>query len=143
MKRAVLIVTLSLALTSLLLVAIQCDGGAAPISTRSPDNPAPAATAAPGATQPPGGSAYPAGTTEPPKPTATEGPSPYPAPSIDAAKLLEERCSTSCHNLDRVTSANKTREEWQTTVDRMIGKGAKLTEEETVVLVGFLSKVYY
>lgn len=137
MRRTILVTILLLALTGLLLVAMQCDGGTAPVSTK------PAATTAPGATQPPGDSAYPAATTaEPSQPTATaEQTSSYPAPAPNAEQLLNERC-TKCHNLDPVKSAKKSKDEWQKTVDRMIGKGTQLTSEEAAVLVEFLSNVY-
>lgn len=137
MSRTVLSAVLALALTALILVAMQCDGGAAPVSTLPP-----------GATSPPAqspaspGSAYPAATGEPTQPTPTEKPGAYPAPPPDVEKLLAERCGATCHNLDRVKSAKKTEAEWRTTVDRMIAKGAKLTAEEAAALVRFLAKVY-
>jgi hypothetical protein len=55
--------------------------------------------------------------------------------------LLEDRC-TGCHSLDRVTSANKTVEQWGATVDRMIVRGAELTDAERDVLVEYLAKEY-
>ncbi|MBU0496087.1 MAG: hypothetical protein KKA73_18165 [Chloroflexi bacterium] len=142
MKQTILIAIAALALTGLLLAAVQCDGGTAPVPTQ------PAATTVPGATQPvqptqpsSGGTAYPPGTSGPTTPAATTGPSPYPAQPIDAEKLLNERCTT-CHDLGRVTSAKKTSEEWQQTVDNMIAKGAQLTTEEADTLVRFLARVY-
>ncbi len=133
MRRAILIAVLALALTALVLAAVQCDGGAAP----APTLPAGATPA-----KSPVGGAYPVATGEPVQPTPTEGPGAYPAPPLDVEKLLSERCGATCHNLDRVTSAKKTEAEWRTTVDRMIAKGAKLTAEEAAALVRFLSKVY-
>ena len=59
----------------------------------------------------------------------------------DGASLLEERCSV-CHPSSRPKSKKKTPEQWETTVNRMMGKGAKLTEQEKVVLLDFLSKTY-
>ncbi len=74
----------------------------------------------------------------------TETPSPTAAVSsavADGATLLQERC-TVCHTLERVESAHKTAEEWERTVARMIGRGAKLTEAERAVLVEYLAAKY-
>ena len=57
------------------------------------------------------------------------------------AALLEERCSV-CHPSARPKSKQKTPEQWEATVKRMMGKGAKLTEEERKVLVEHLSNTY-
>lgn len=59
----------------------------------------------------------------------------------DGAALLEERCSV-CHPSTRPKSKQKTPEQWESTVNRMIGKGANLSEEEKAVLLDFLSKTY-
>jgi hypothetical protein len=53
--------------------------------------------------------------------------------------LMADRCAK-CHSLDRVTSAKKSAGDWETTVARMVGKGAKLTSEEQKVLVDYLAK---
>jgi len=88
--------------------------------------------------------------TEPPaevQPTALptevpqEEPPTEPSPAGDGAVLLEERC-TVCHGLDRTTSARKTREEWEQTVVRMVGKGAELNEEEQEILIAYLTETY-
>jgi len=62
-------------------------------------------------------------------------------PALDGATLLEKRCSV-CHSADRPRQAKKTREQWEQTVTRMIGKGAQLTEAEKTVLVDYLAKTY-
>lgn len=65
-----------------------------------------------------------------------------PLPSeVDAAALLQERCST-CHSLERVQNAQKTAAQWEQTVDRMIGKGAKLNNEERAILIAYLAEQY-
>lgn len=61
--------------------------------------------------------------------------------TLDGSTLLQERC-TVCHNLSRVERAKHTPEEWQTTVNRMIGKGAKLTSDEKTLLIEYLSTTY-
>ncbi len=61
--------------------------------------------------------------------------------AVDGETLLEERC-TECHDLDRTTSAQKTRAEWEETVTRMISKGAELNEAEKTVLIDYLAETY-
>ena len=59
----------------------------------------------------------------------------------DGATLLEQRCSV-CHPSARPKSKQKTPEQWDATVTRMMGKGAKLTPDEKQILVDYLSKTY-
>ena len=56
-------------------------------------------------------------------------------------QLLQDRC-TACHSLARVEKAQKTREEWDQTVSRMVGKGVQLTEDEQSALVEYLAETY-
>ncbi len=63
------------------------------------------------------------------------------ASGIDAAALLEERCSE-CHKPEIPKNARKSRAEWEKTVARMIDKGAKLSPDEKRALVRYLSRVY-
>ncbi len=74
---------------------------------------------------------------EPPVPPPTEGASGV----LGGPELLEARC-TRCHNLERVQAAGKTQTEWETTVERMRGKGAQLTDEEAGILVDYLAETY-
>jgi cytochrome c5 len=72
----------------------------------------------------------------------TAGPAATSAPAAaDGAALLQERC-TVCHSADRITQARKTSTEWDTTVTRMIDKGAQLNSEEKTVLVDYLAATY-
>lgn len=57
--------------------------------------------------------------------------------SLTGPQLLQQRC-TACHNRDRVNSAEFDREGWETVVDRMIDKGAKLSAEERTTLIDHL-----
>ncbi len=57
------------------------------------------------------------------------------------AALLEQRCSV-CHPSARPKSKQKTPEQWEATVTRMMGKGAKLVPEEKKELLDYLSKTY-
>lgn len=61
--------------------------------------------------------------------------------SGEGETLLQERC-TVCHGLDRTTSAQKTRGEWEETVNRMVDRGAELNEQEKTVLIGYLAETY-
>ena len=55
--------------------------------------------------------------------------------------LMQTRCSV-CHSTSRITSAHKTADQWKTTVDRMIGKGAQLTSQEEQTLIDYLAQNY-
>jgi len=59
----------------------------------------------------------------------------------DGAALLEQRCAV-CHPSARPKSKQKTPEQWETTVTRMMGKGAQLTSEEKKELIEYMSKTY-
>lgn len=54
-----------------------------------------------------------------------------------AEALIKERC-TVCHNTDRIFAAQKDEAGWTTTVDTMIGKGAKLNPAERQAVVATL-----
>lgn len=66
---------------------------------------------------------------------------PAAAPVDPARRLLDTACTT-CHNLNRVQNKNLTQEDWMTIVDRMKGKGAELSEDDTMTLLGYLVKNY-
>jgi glyoxylase-like metal-dependent hydrolase (beta-lactamase superfamily II) len=66
---------------------------------------------------------------------------PPPAPVEPAKRMLDMVC-TACHNLNRVQSKNITQEEWMTIVERMKGKGAELSEDDTMTLLEYLVKNY-
>jgi mono/diheme cytochrome c family protein len=79
-------------------------------------------------------------TTPPTEAPQEEEPAAQPAGG-DGMALLEERC-TECHGLERTTSKQKTREEWEQTVVRMVSKGAQLNEEEQAILITYLAENY-
>ena len=60
---------------------------------------------------------------------------------IDGADLLEKRCSV-CHPSARPKGAKKNLEQWDATVTRMMGKGAKLSADEKKALIDHLAKNY-
>lgn len=61
--------------------------------------------------------------------------------STGGESLLQDRC-TACHGLSRVTQAQKTREQWEQTVTRMVGKGAQLNAGEQATLIEYLTETY-
>ncbi len=61
-----------------------------------------------------------------------------PPAAIDGKSLLQERC-TRCHDLGRVERARKTEEEWKVTVERMVGKGAQLSQAEQELVIQYLT----
>ena len=74
---------------------------------------------------------------------ASTEPAPEPgAPgTADGQALVEDRCARH-HDLTRVEQAKKTPEEWKATVERMVGKGAKLTDGEQAAVIAYLSEAY-
>ncbi len=67
----------------------------------------------------------------------TEQPQAAPTPTVDVYALILEKLDGH-HSVDRVLNAQKTREEWNTTLDRMIGYGAKINEEEKQLIIDYL-----
>jgi len=72
---------------------------------------------------------------------ALAGCSEKPGKGEPGAALLDSRCGR-CHPTG-VKKAHATKEEWGTTVNRMMAKGAALTADEKAVLVDFLVKYYH
>jgi hypothetical protein len=60
---------------------------------------------------------------------------------LDGATLVQERC-TRCHTPARIERARHTSAEWENIVSAMIIRGAKLTAEEKVVVVDYLTVTY-
>ena len=56
-------------------------------------------------------------------------------------ELVQERC-TKCHTLAPIEVARKTRQDWESTVYRMIEKGARLNDREAWKVIDYLSRVY-
>ena len=61
--------------------------------------------------------------------------------ALDGNTLMQERC-TRCHTTGRITGKSGSLEEWTTTVDRMIGKGAQLDAVERETLIQYLAQTY-
>lgn len=63
------------------------------------------------------------------------------APALDGAALLEDRCSE-CHSANKVKQAPRSKSDWENTVNRMIQKGANLSDAEKQALVDYLAQTY-
>jgi len=80
--------------------------------------------------------------TRTPIPTSPPGQTVTRTPTLSKGEaLLNERC-TQCHNLDRVKTAKRSQDEWRTTVQRMMSKGAVLTPIEVNTLVKYLADTF-
>lgn len=55
-------------------------------------------------------------------------------------KELVTKVCTACHELTRITSKKKTKQEWNDTVDKMATRGAMATDEEFEMIVDYLAK---
>ena len=61
--------------------------------------------------------------------------------SSEGKTLLEERCRA-CHSLSQITTGSKSAEGWETAVDRMIVRGARLDDLEREALIEYLAETY-
>ena len=73
----------------------------------------------------------------------------FPATSVPAQDLpdgagkeLVANVCTKCHELSRITSKKRTKEEWSDTVDKMAKNGAKATDDEFDMIVAYLAKYF-
>ena len=57
-----------------------------------------------------------------------------------AGKDLVMNVCTVCHDVMRIVSKRKTKEEWNDIVDQMATKGAKASDEEFDTIVNYLAK---
>jgi PBP1b-binding outer membrane lipoprotein LpoB len=55
----------------------------------------------------------------------------------DVDALIRDRLQNH-HAIDRVYTAQHTREEWNVTLDRMIGYGAKISDSEKQIIIDYL-----
>lgn len=108
-------------------------------------------------------------TIEPPPPTAvqasiapTESPTAKPADTLEPTftvviptkeatnpqasagqgDVIMQSVCTVCHSSDRIINSHKTQAEWETTVNRMIGHGAVVSDSDKVILLLYLSETY-
>lgn len=57
--------------------------------------------------------------------------------TVDGLALIQEKLANH-HGLDIILSAQKTREEWNATLDRMNSYGANISEAEKQVIIDYL-----
>lgn len=57
---------------------------------------------------------------------------------VDGESLVGTKC-TSCHSLDRVNGAKKTKQGWNLTIGRMISNGLVVTDDEKAAIVDYLT----
>lgn len=70
---------------------------------------------------------------------ATAYPAPVKLSDAEMEALIVEKLKGSPHTLEFVLSQNKTAAEWEKTLTKMIGNGAKINAEEKKLLVDWLS----
>jgi mono/diheme cytochrome c family protein len=61
--------------------------------------------------------------------------------TIDAAALLQTRCST-CHGVNEATRERLSASEWEQMVTNMVQRGAQLSDAEKAALVAYLAANY-
>ena len=145
LRRWTFVFTLAALMILMSLITAGCSGGTSEAPQPAESEPIEAAPEIEGSTdtEP----TQPAPPTEEPSADEPTEPAPTEEESMDAEKaldgklLLETRC-TECHDLGRVTSASKDAEGWEKTVERMIGKGAELNDDETAILIEYLATTY-
>ena len=64
-----------------------------------------------------------------------------PLPEGAHRETVQRACS-SCHSVQMFTGRRMNREEWGTTVSNMIGRGAKITDDEFDQIVGYLATTF-
>ena len=71
---------------------------------------------------------------------AQDSPQPLAKGNADPMVTLVNDACAACHNLDRVKYKKADADGWRTTVTRMQGKGADVTDEQVPLLVDYLVK---
>jgi len=56
-------------------------------------------------------------------------------------KLLENTC-TLCHSIDRIKAKNRSKDEWEETVERMVTYGAGVSGKNKKIIIEYLSITY-
>src|SRR5215831_14512460 len=57
-------------------------------------------------------------------------------------KDLVLKVCTQCHDLARITTKKRSKDEWNDTVDKMAVRGAKASDEEFETIVNYLAKYF-
>lgn len=61
------------------------------------------------------------------------------ASELDGQQLVQLKCADQCHSIQRIQAAEKPREQWQSTLQRMIRMGARLNQDEKEAVLDHLS----
>lgn len=137
MQRKKLWIVLILAITALLVISACTTAEPAPAAepaaaedSAAEEAPAEAEEAEPEAAE--------AEAAEPAAETEEQAPAESALPSEDDMIALITEKLDGKHDIDRVLNSDKTREEWEETLDRMIGYGAKINEEEKTLIIDWL-----
>lgn len=69
--------------------------------------------------------------------TAVQSSQSAPTTAADGEAMIREKLQNH-HDIERILNASKTREEWNTTLDRMIGYGANISEAEKQTIIDYL-----
>ena len=62
-------------------------------------------------------------------------------PERNGEELLRTQCA-SCHSLERAVPGGRSREDWETTVQDMISRGARIVSADAQVIVDYLAQRY-
>src|SRR3954464_7273988 len=62
-------------------------------------------------------------------------------PEGNGKKLVEGACAA-CHELDRVSAAGYTEEEWRNNINMMVNVGAPLSKDQIDTVVAYLAKSF-
>jgi cytochrome c553 len=73
--------------------------------------------------------------TKPPATTGTTN-------AADAREATARKLCTQCHPFENVIAIRRTRQQWEATVENMVGRGARGTPDEMASIVDFLSEKY-
>src|SRR5271154_2136977 len=64
------------------------------------------------------------------------------AQSPAAAKEAFQSVCGACHSVETVTSQRRTRAQWQESINSMVARGAKGTDEELALILDYLTTQY-
>jgi competence protein ComEA len=62
-------------------------------------------------------------------------------PEGPAKEILQRVCS-SCHELETVTSARRTQNDWQQTIEDMVARGAEGSDEDLAAILNYLTRYF-
>ena len=77
--------------------------------------------------------------TSPAQPAQGPAAARQPASSAEGEAVTRRVCGTVCHNFEHVVMVGRTRDQWEATIENMIGRGAKATSAEVATIVDFLA----